>query len=93
MFSGVENKGEFKLVNDDLEEVDDIEEDINDNEADDVFSLSKWIQESISHVIFLIIVVFVIVGMIIGVKYVYDTLGNPNTHQQTGLGILEMEKD
>lgn len=80
------------MVNDDLEEVDDIEDGI-DNEEDEVFSLSKWVQKSISHVIFLIITIFVIVGMVIGVKYVYSTLGNPNTHQQTGLGILEMEKD
>lgn len=73
----------------DLEEVD-----VEDTEeVNDIFSLSDWLKQSLSHVIFLFLVVAVIAGMIIGVKYVYDTLGSPDEKQQTGVGILEWEKD
>lgn len=74
---------------DDLEEVD-----VEDaEEVNDVFSLSDWLKQSLSHVIFLFLVVAVIAGMIVGVKYVYDALGSPNEKQQTGVGLLEWEKD
>lgn len=85
------------MSNDDLEEVD-VEEDIgldslSTDESDDVISISKWITSSVSHLITVILIVVVIIALIIGVKYMYGKLGNPDTHQQSGVGLLELEKD
>lgn len=82
------------MSNDDLEErdIDDDESILDSDESDDVFSVSKWVTKSLSHIVFTIFVVICIIGLIIGTKYVYSRLGDLVEKQQTGLGILEWEK-
>lgn len=82
------------MSNDDLEErdIDDDESILDSDESDDVFSISKWVTKSLSHIVFTVFVVICIIGLIIGTKYVYSRLGDSVEKQQTGLGILEWEK-
>lgn len=82
------------MPNDDLEERDIEEDDIilDSEESDDIFSLFDWVAKSIKNVVFIVFVVICIICLVIGTKYVYSRLGDPVEKQQTGLGILELEK-